>query len=188
MAIVFGRVPVITEPIADLEMLRQLVNFRIDEFNRALHDVELEISKLEGYDNQTPTFHHDMSLQGLYRIKNVMRSKDPQDVVTRRELEELGLFDLADTSGLATTEDLQNAISGAIDENVATSVDGTLFVREDAAGVNGSTSGTIAMGVDGQGKVRPIEIREGQLPVYDSELRELIKMLIEEVRLLRDAD
>lgn len=186
MAIQFGRVPIITEPVMDMQMMVQLVNFRIDELNRALHEVELEISKIEGLDNNTPTFYHDVNLQGLYRIKNVMRSKDPQDVVTRRELEELGLFNLDDSSSFATTEDLESAISGAIDTSVATSVDGQIFVREDAVGVNGTTAGTIAMGVDGQGKARPIEIREGQLPVYDSELRELIKMLIEEVRLLRE--
>jgi hypothetical protein len=208
MAIQFGRVPIITEPAMDMQMLVQLVNFRIDEFNRALYEVELEIAKLEGLNDYEPTFHNHMNMQNL-RIKNVARSREPQDVVTRRELEEIGLFgnledairltvdlivdgDLIVTGGsgggssVVTNDDLEETVDEAIENNVATSVDGDLFVREDAAGINGTTPGTVAMGVDGEGKVRPVELREGQLPVYDSELRELIKILIEEVRLLRD--
>jgi hypothetical protein len=86
MAIQFGRVPIITEPAMDMQMLVQLVNFRIDEFNRALYEVELEIAKLEGLNDYEPTFHNHMNMQNL-RIKNVARSREPQDVVTRSELE-----------------------------------------------------------------------------------------------------
>lgn len=188
MAVQFGRIPIITEQVPDVETLVQLVNFRIDEFNRALHEVELEIAKIEGFDGNTPKFYNPINMQNL-RITNVARSKDPQDVVTKRELAELGLLNLNfDDLGFATLADVSDSIGEALDTNVATSVDGEVYVREDAAGVNGSSTGTIAMAVDGQGKARPIEIREGQLPVYDGELRELLKILIEEVRLLRHAN
>lgn len=210
MAIRLARIPIITEPVGDVQMLVQLVNRQIDSINHSLQDIELELAKLAGFDGRQPTFYNDINMQNL-QVTNVRRSKDPQDVVTRRELEELGILGGLDEamrltvdviiegdlsvlggggggSSVVTTDDLDDVVDGAIEDNVATSVDGDLFVREDAAGVNGTTQGTVAMGVDGQGKVRPVELREGQLPVYDSELRELIKVLIEEVRALRNAN
>lgn len=183
MGIQFGRVPIITEQVPDMMALVQAVNWRIDEFNRALHEVELEVSKIEGYDSNTPQFFNDVSLQGLYRIKNVMRSKDPQDVVTRRELQELGLFDLPDVSSFATISDVENAISGAIDSNVATSSSGDIVDVEDAAGVNGSTDGTLSMAVD-EGKAQFLRMVQGELVVRDTEIRTLLELILEELRSL----
>lgn len=210
MAKQLARIPIILEPVQDLQMLIDLVNKRIDEVNRAFLDVELTQAKLEGHDTNNPKFFNDLQLQN-HRITGVGRSREPQDVVTRRELEELGILgnrgdgvhitgdlvvdgtitvlgggDGADE--VTTNDDVDDAIDEAIEDNVATSVDGDLWVRENAAGINGSTTGTVAMGVDGTGKVRPVELREGQIPVVDMELRTLIEILIEEVRALRNAN
>lgn len=185
MGIQFGRVPIITEPVPDMMALVQAVNWRIDEFNRALHEVELEVSKIEGYDNNTPTFFNDVSLQGLYRIKNVVRSKDPQDVVTRRELQELGLFDRDGDSDFVTASELEDAIAEALDVNVATSSSGDIVDVEDAAGVNGTTEGTLSMGID-NGKAQFLRLINGELIVQDPEIRTLLELILVELRNLRN--
>lgn len=187
MGIQFGRVPTITEPVTNVEMLLQAINFRIDEFNRALHEVELEVSKLEGFDSNIPTFYNDVSLQGLYRIKNVVRSKDPNDVVTRKELQELktDIIEETDLSDFVTIEDAEDIVSGAIGTNVATSVSGDVIVVEDAAGTNGTTAGTLSMAYDG-GKAQFLRMINGELVVQDPEIRTLLELILEELRNLRN--
>lgn len=187
MGIQFGRVPTITEPINDVDMLMQAVNFRIDEFNRALHEVELEISKLEGFDSNTPTFYNNVSLQNLYRIQNVVRSKDPNDVVIRKELQELKLEILEENEAadFITVEDAENLVSGAIDTNVATSVSGEIIVVEDASGEDGTTAGTLSMAYD-NGKAQFLRMIDGELVVQDPEIRTLLELILEELRNLRN--
>jgi hypothetical protein len=213
MAQRFARIPIITENTTDTVNLIDIVNARIDEINRVFQEVEIEQSKAKGDDTNNPTFNNSLDLQSN-QIKNVARSRDPGDVVTRRELEEVGILGnradgislkgdltvdgtitLNGPSGggaeVPTGDDVADAIDTAIEANMATSNDGNRWDREDAAGIDGSTSGTVAMAVDGQGKTRPIEIRNGNLPVQDLELRTLLSLLndnmltlIEEVRKL----
>lgn len=208
MALRLARIPTITEPIDDTMMLVDAFNSRIDEFNRVLQELELEHAKSRGDDGNTPFFNSALSLKG-YRINNVGRSKDPQDVVTRRELEEVGILgsraggitltgDLTvdgtitvdgPTGGgseVTTGSDVDSAIAVALEAEVAASRDGEVFDREDAAGVNGVTAGTVFMGVDGTGKIRPAETHDGQIYVRDPEVVTLLQLLLEEVQKLNE--
>ena len=207
MALKLVRIPTITGPVDNVEEVVDNINMVIDEINRALQEIELAQSKLEGTDNHTPTFQSAPNLNN-FRVTNVARSRDPQDVVTRRELEEIGIlgsrrnglslsgditvdgnvFITGPTEGgsnaVPTITQVSTLITTNIEANVPSTSDGNLWVREDAAGIDGSTQGTVAMGVDGNGKARPIEIRNGELPIQDSEVRYLLACILEQLEKL----
>lgn len=205
----YARIPIITEPLLDQVMVVEAINARISEINRVFEQLELEQSKLEGTDNNVPVFRNNINLNNN-RVTGAARSKDPQDCVTRRELEEIGILgNRADginitgdltvdgsitvtggsggSSEIPTSDSIVDLIDDAIGAELATSNDGEVWAREDAAGVNGS-QGTVSMGVDGSGKARPVELRNGELAVQDHEIHTLLHILIEEVRKLRDAN
>lgn len=204
----FARIPIITEFPQDINEVVDLVNARIDELNRVFTELEVAQEQSKGERSFVPKFQNNLDIN-QFRLKNVARSRDPQDVVTRRELEEIGILgsraggillsgDLtvdgtitmtggsAGGSEIATSQSVENTVTATVSANVATARDGQLWVREDAAGVDGTTEGTTAMAVDGSGKQRPLEIRNGGLAVDTSELSTLLLLLIEEVRNLRN--
>lgn len=208
MAQRLARIPIITEPIDDLNMAIESINFRIDEINRIFQEVELEQAKTSGNDSNIPKFNNNLNLQNN-KITNVGRSSDPQDVVTRKELEEIGILgsrtgqiqisgDLAvdgtvtvlgggtGSAEVTTNYGVESFISTALDENVATSKSGDIIVEEDAAGINGSTSGTLAMGREGNKKAEFLQLRNGELIIQDPAVRALLEILIEEIRGLKN--
>jgi len=209
MALRLARIPIITENVNDILALVDSVNSRIDEINRVLQELEVEHSKAEGKDANMPKFFNNLNLQN-HKLVNVARSKDPQDVVTRRELEELGLLGnradgiklsqsltvdgsvtVTNSGGgggaeLATNSSVFTTVTNIIGETVATSVSGTVITTEDIAGTNGTTAGTLAMAREGNNKAEFLQLRNGELITSDPELRTLLCILIEEVRALRN--
>lgn len=211
MAQRLARIPIITEPVNDIGMVVESINYRIDEINRVLQELELDQAKQKGDDSNVPKLNNNLDLQN-FKLLNVARSRNPQDVVTRRELEEIGILGSRSNSieltgdltvnGTVTVNGPQGAggdftvitqaqvealISAALGTEVATTRDGSFWSREAASGVDGD-SGTVAMGVDGQGKARPLELRDGELPIQDMEVRTLLALILEQLEKLNNAN
>lgn len=202
-------------PIDKFELARvgpdglvDLINDRLNEVNRVLAEIAVAEAKTRGTDGFTPTFitHVDVTNN---RITNVAPSKLPNDVVTRQELMDLGLIGNPNGSisfnkpvefksgasstgssgenSVVTLDQVSNLINIILGNEVATSVSGSRISTEDAAGANGSTQGTLAMGRSGDGKADFVQLRNGELVVSDPDVRTLLLMLIEEVRGLKNA-
>lgn len=208
MALKLGRIPTITMPNINTDMLVDEVNARIDELNRTLYEIELEHAKQIGVDNNVPEYQNNLDLND-FRITNVGRSREAQDVVTRRELEEIGI--LGSRSGgltlsgdvtidgtltllggggggaeVPTSGDVINIINNEIETNVATSNSGDVVDFENSSGGNGSTQGTLSMAVDRDGKAQFIRVTDRGLTVHDPDITTLLKLLLEEIKGLRN--
>lgn len=208
MARNLARIPLIEEAIDDPVLLVDTINERLGEANRVLLEVEAELNQQKGNDGAVPIFNNEPDLR-VHRITNGQRSKDPRDFVIRQELIDLGLLGDASgkiifggevefasqvtvsgptggSGGIVTGGDLAGAISLALGSTVATNNAGDVLENEQDDGTNGGTPGTVAMGRDGDGKARYLTMVGDRLQVDNGSVEELLILLIEEIRGLRD--
>jgi hypothetical protein len=201
MALRLSRIPTIFETPQDLSNAAQLVNERIEEINRVLAEVEKELTEMKGDDDNEPSFNADIDMNRK-RVTNVERSKDPRDVVTRIELLEIGILGSptgeirlsrptvfesgasvegsgVGANSVATTDSVLDTITTTLGAEVASSVDGEQVSLERATGVNGITSGTLLMGVDGGGKARMLRVTDAGLRFYDPNSTALLTLILD---------
>lgn len=195
------------EPTGDIAELVQSFNARIAELNDIFADLEKAEAITRGSGGQKTLYDSNIDASN-FRVTNVATSVDPQDVVTRKELDALGL--LPDTTGemnikvpvhftqrvsteaptindgnsFATISDVLYLIQQ--ETPVATSRDGQPVTVEDATGIDGITEGTLAMARDAQsGKARMLKVIDDNLQVESPAMAALLEMLIRETQELR---
>lgn len=199
-------------PIQDTTDLAELVrtlNDRINEVNNVFTELETAEAITRGSGGQRTIYNSDLDI-GNNRLTNVSPSRRPQDAVTRKELDAVGL--LPDTTGelqiqapvsfnervysnaptsndgqsFATINDVIGLITLALEGNVAVSRDGDAVTIEDASGANGQTDGTLFMARDGAtGKARMLKVINDELVVQSPDVTTLLEILIHEVRKLK---
>lgn len=199
-------------PLVDPDDPRPLIdkiNTSISEINRALTETETEINHQKGNDGATVIFNNVVNMTEN-RITNVERSRDPADVVTRQELVEIGILGsptgqvvfnrdvifAAGTSvtgpsggtGIATGAFVEHAIDSALEAEVPSSNEGNVLTTEGADGADGITAGTPIFGRDPDGKARFFTLTRAGLKVDTSTLEQLLLMLIEEIRELKNGN
>lgn len=204
----YNRIPPIERIPENIEDVIESVNARIDEINQVLAEIAVADSSLRGQDNFEPAFFNRVNMR-RNRITNAERSRDPRDVVTRIELEEIGI--LGDTAGVSFTGPVNfevtptssGAASGGsnslsptfeINANINAAVEAASavarsgeFVDERELGVNGTTQGTLLMGVDGQGRAAFGRLFNGAQMVSDPCANALLVLILQELRKLNNA-
>lgn len=204
----YNRIPPIERIPTDMTDAVATINARIDEINQVLAEIALADSSLRGTDSFQPTLFNNIDMQ-RNRVRNVERSKDPRDVVTRVELEEIGIlgnpegvsftgavnFEITPTSSgavgggsnsLGTSGEITDTINDILEGELVVSVSGEI-VDERELSVNGTTRGTLAMGIDGQNRAAFVRLVNGAQKVVDPCTNALLTLILQELRRLNDA-
>ena len=182
-------------------IVREL-NIRLRQLNRLVGEVETLQNTIQGINDASPKFSNDVDLQN-HRMLNALRSKGPDQYVTRRELQELGIYNpnparLLEVDNLnvknkltvggatvVTTTTVLNLLTQIIGAEVATIRDGDDIDLEDSGGTSGLTSGTLLFGLGPGGKARPIHVNAGGAIVQeDPRTVELLELLLEAIERL----
>lgn len=185
--------------VADLV---HIINERLEEINRVLAEIALSESRTRGDDGLTPTFNANIDLSRK-RVTNVAKSEHPNDVVTRQELIELGLYSsdgrinftrpvlfssearFGDNPGggnsLITEETVIEIVTALLEEALAVAVDGK-FLDKRFLGYNGTDKGNPLMGRDEQGRAVFIKSDNEQISVHDAGVRGLLEMILRELQ------
>lgn len=74
-----------------IESVRDSINESLSELNTILRTIETRQAQIAGERGFTPKFSNHVNMQG-YRVTNAGRSRRPEDLVTRRELQDQGLY------------------------------------------------------------------------------------------------
>ncbi len=186
----------------DVATVTRELNIRLRQLNRLVGEVEVLQNTVQGLNEATPKFSNDIDLQN-HRVLNALRSKGPDQYVTRRELQELGIYNpnparLLEVDNLnvknkltvggvavATLSTVLNLITQNIGLEVATINDGNNVDLEDSGGTAGTTSGTLLFGVGPGGKARPVRVNAGGALVQeDPRTAELLELLLEAIERL----
>jgi len=190
---------------ASVDELITEVNEKIVEINEALSYLELLESKLRGEDGNLVTFSNNIDMQG-HRITNTSRSNGQDDVITRREIIERGLFQsqpgkpiFTDTSIVltggatitippatggnqaVTLDQVLALIAALIEEEIPTVRDGSSVDLNDIDGAVGSTKGFLsfaALGENGSTKAEPIRVGPAGIYASDGRAQELLELTI----------
>ena len=199
----YGRIPKLSNSLEGSQLLEAL-NSIIDEVNIVLNEIGVAESITRGNDGFEPEINTTLNMAGN-RIVGVEKSRLPTDVVTRIELEELGLFTndgrisfssdvnfqagvtatggstTASSSSLTTVEQVLDAAGTATEGLVATSRPGDIVSRRDD-GVNGTTEGTLAMFVNGNGRADFAQVHEGAILTQDRPVAVMLFLILQELR------
>lgn len=198
----YARITAFDSAPGTLEELVAGLNRRIEDLNNVFRQLAVADSEMRGNDGFQPTYNNDLNL-ARHRVGNVERSREPRDVVTRIELEELGLltpdgkiafnrdvvFNSAPVlegppgggNALITEARVLELIAQALEEALAVAVDGDrLSLR--TLGINGVDPGNPVMGRDGTGRAEFIQSFDHQLSVHDSHVTTLLTLILEAVR------
>lgn len=178
------------------------INLVIQQLNRVLNEVSQAHAELKGLDENNPQILRPLDMN-RQRISNVQRSRRAHDVVTREELTELGILGNKGTVKFtgpvefASTATVSGSSGGTsevatIGQVVAGSTGGGTVARdgdnisiEQADGQNGTSDGTVIMGMDGERKARMLRSDSKGLRTYDSagaevlsEIRDLLRQVV----------
>lgn len=193
----YNRIPEITQVPEDLSQFMEAVNTAIRALNEVMQELNTADSQFRGRDGYTPTFEADVDMGDL-RLKNIARSKDGGDAVTRRELEEIGILgnaagvvfsspvtfasgaSSAPSSGggdeLTTGEDVIDAVNAIVEGALPVTQAGE-SVSIQGYGQTGNTQGTLSMGRNGFGRAEFISVREGAILVSSSAQEALLYII-----------
>lgn len=199
----YGRIANLPEGLEQADLLEAL-NAMIDEVNVVLNEVGVAESVSRGDDGFMP-FHNSTLDMKDNRIINTLRSRQPTDVVTRIELEEIGLFTNdgqvsfnaevnfsqgATVSGggggstsITTVQQVLETTGSATEGLVATNTDGDrISIRDD--NVNGNAQGTLAMFRDSNGRAALGQVHEGAQITTDRAVLAMLELIYTELRRL----
>lgn len=208
MAPKYDRIPEISQVPEDLNELVIFLNTVIRQLNEVFAELNLSDSQFRGNDSFTPTFNNDVDLN-RFRLRNISRSQDGGDAVTRRELEEIGILGSAagilfkqpvtftqnlfsegpqggGGSELPNNDDVSDMITSMTAGIVPVAVSGEVIDDQDVF-ANGTTEGTLSMARNGRGRADFLQIRNGQLQTGDVQACALLWLIYQELRSLRDA-
>lgn len=199
----YNRIPPIERVPADMTEAVDFINQRIDEINAVLSEIAVAESVTRGQDGFQPAFSNDIDM-GRKRVTNAERSKRPRDVVTRVELEELGLFTsegvvvfggevvfaggVSSTGGsggntLVTEYSVEALVDAALEGALPVAVPGE-FLDQRTLGVNGTDQGTPMMGRDERSRADFVHVRNGQMVVNSPAINTLLLLILQELRRL----
>lgn len=200
----YGRITRIDPATAetDLAAFIEQINERIDALNNVLAEIALAEARTRGEEGLVPGFGASITLNGN-RITDVDRSRDPNDVVTRIELEERGIFTTTGDisfhgpvnfeAGVTTTGPVGGGTGsliteGAVDDIVNSALEGAFplaeageFLQEASGGENGD-DGTPIMGRDGEGNAAFIGTINKQMLVHSPAIIVLLRLILQELK------
>lgn len=203
----YNRIPEIVQVPEDTASFVEVVNTTIRQINEVFAELNLSDSEFRGNDGFIPTYNNNVNLQEN-RLRNIARSQESGDAVTRRELEEIGLlgnpdgvvFNQSVTFGAGASsipsagggseipsigdviQLIEDIVAGAIPVAFAGQ---TVTVQE--YGLLGTTEGTLILGRNGNGKAEFAEIRNGRVQVDATDIVPLLELIYNELEKLNYA-
>ena len=189
-------------PAGNNNILDLINNLLIPNLNKALQEVELVENRATGQGGNTAKISSNLDMSGQ-RVTNAHRSEAPDDCVTRRELQELGIYNPNPGRDLEVNKltvknkltlrgapvinkpEVKALIDTTIGIEVPTISDGQSIDLEDISGVDGKTKGTLLFGAGPSNKARPVRVNTGGAVVLEdprtSEQLERVIYLLEEL-------
>lgn len=199
----YDRIAAISPYPNDLAELTDAINRLVQQINDVFTEMAVADSQYRGRDGYRPTFENRINAGG-FRISNAVRSRNPDDVVIREELEEIGLLGNPDGisiskpvnftggvtstpsqggggSDLATITDVIDQVTALIEESVALAVSGQRVFGRDY-GRTGTTQGQLGMAQGGDGRADFLQQRNGNLLVEQPNVCDLLTEILRELR------
>lgn len=199
----YDRIPTLAE-VDEIRGLIEQLNIRFDEINRVFAEIGVAEVLTRGTEGMLPQISNILDMQ-RNRIVDVERSRQPRDVVTRIELEEMGLFtndgaiSFSDTvnfaegatvtggatgsTSITTVTQVIEATITATEGLVPTNVSGDrVDIRDD--GVNGTIEGTLLMARNEHGRADFLRMEAGCLVSQDKNILTMLHLIYEELRRL----
>ena len=184
-------------PEGSQDLFSIINNLLIPNLNRVFEDIERIESRVTGQEGNTATIHSVLDMQGQ-RVTNAARSAGPDDYVTRRELQELGIYNPNPGRSLQvkqlnvqttltlggqvvpTVQQVYSLINQLIGLEVPAIRDGQNVDFADIDGTLGETRGILLFGVGPNNKARLIRVNSGGAIVSeDPKTAELIELLLQ---------
>lgn len=202
----YNRIPELDQAPNDLTDLVVQLNSIVRQVNEVFGELGVSDSQLRGNDGFTPTFNADVDLN-RFRLRNISRSQDGGDAVTRRELEEIGILGNPDGinfngavtfnsnifaagsqggggNELATNEDVETLVTSALEGLVPVAVEGQIL--DDATPFAlGEDEGQPMMARNERGRARFAQMRGEDILMHDSKVCTLLVLILQELRSLR---